>query len=108
MIHNPGAGLVIRTTIACGVLETAAVILRLIARWKSNASIARDDWVLVAALVPSYAMLANGIVSTFGNPKIVIPSSDKVKWSRSEAQGGLQQRCPHRKSQSFSKYASMI
>ena len=63
MVLNPGRDLVIKTTIACGVLETVAVILRLIARWRSQSSFAVDDWVLVASLIPSYGMLANGMIS---------------------------------------------
>lgn len=63
MTPNPQLGFVIRTTIACAVLETVAVVLRLVARWRSNASYAMDDWVLVASLVPSYAMLVDGLIS---------------------------------------------
>ena len=62
MSSNPKEGLVIRTTIACAVIETVAVVLRLIARWRSNATYASDDWVLLASLIPSYAMLANGLI----------------------------------------------
>lgn len=63
MVHNPGRDLVIRTTIACGVLETVAVVLRMVARWRSNVTIAVDDWLLMASLIPSYAMLVNGLLS---------------------------------------------
>ncbi|KAL9134101.1 MAG: hypothetical protein Q9175_004718 [Cornicularia normoerica] len=57
---NPRGDLVIKVTIACGVLETLAVFLRLLARWKSKAAFAADDWWIVATLIPSYAMLAIG------------------------------------------------
>ena len=57
---NPRGDLVIRVTIVCGVLETLAVSLRLVARWRSKASFAADDWWIVATLIPSYAMLAVG------------------------------------------------
>ena len=57
---NPRGDLVIRVTIVCGVLETLAVSLRLVARWRSKASFAADDWWIVATLLPSYAMLAVG------------------------------------------------
>lgn len=65
MIANPGRDLVTRVTIACGVLETVAVCLRLLARCMGNSSLAADDWWIVATLVPSYAMLANGMISVF-------------------------------------------
>ena len=57
---NPRGELVIKVTIACGVLETLAVVLRLLARWRSKAAFAADDWWIVATLIPSYAMLAVG------------------------------------------------
>lgn len=57
---NPRGDLVIKVTIACGVLETLAVFLRLLARWRSKAAFAADDWWIVATLIPSYAMLAVG------------------------------------------------
>ena len=57
---NPRGELVIKVTIACGLLETFAVILRLLARWRSKAAFAADDWWIVATLIPSYAMLAVG------------------------------------------------
>lgn len=50
--------------IACGVIETVAVCLRLLARWKSKAQFAIDDWIIVATLIPSYAMLVLGTLST--------------------------------------------
>lgn len=50
----------IKVTIACGILETLAVFLRLLARWRSKAAFAADDWWIVATLIPSYAMLAVG------------------------------------------------
>ena len=57
---NPRGELVIKVTIACGILETVAVFLRLLARWRSKAAFAADDWWIVATLIPSYAMLAVG------------------------------------------------
>ncbi len=63
MLSSSGAELVLRTTIACGVLETVAVALRLMAQWKNNRRLYRDDWWIVASLVPSYAMLVVGMLS---------------------------------------------
>ena len=56
-----------RVAVACGVIETIAVCLRLLARWKSKAQFAIDDWVIVATLIPSYAMLVLGSFSTSPN-----------------------------------------
>ena len=50
--------------VACGVIETIAVCLRLLARWKTRAQFAVDDWLVVATLIPSYAMLVLGSFST--------------------------------------------
>ena len=63
MIASRGEGLVFRATIACGVLETVAVLFRLIAQWKNNRKFYRDDWWIVASLLPSYAMLVVGMLS---------------------------------------------
>ena len=63
MVFSQGGELVLRTTIACGVLETVAVILRLRAQWKNNQRFYKDDWWIVASLVPSYGMLAVGMLS---------------------------------------------
>lgn len=52
-----------RVAVACGIIETVAVCLRLLARWKSKARFAIDDWVIVATLIPSYAMLIIGAYS---------------------------------------------
>ena len=53
-----------RVAVACGVIETIAVCLRLLARWKTRAQFAIDDWLVVATLIPSYAMLVLGSFST--------------------------------------------
>ena len=63
MALSQGGGVVLRTTIACGVLGTVSVILRLLAQWKNNRKFHKDDWWIVATLVPSYAMLAVGMLS---------------------------------------------
>lgn len=63
MASTHGRALVLRTIIACGVLETVAVILRLVAQWRNNRRFYKDDWWIVATLIPSYAMLAVGMLS---------------------------------------------
>ena len=56
-----------RVAVACGIVETIAVCLRLLARWKSQAQFAIDDWIVVATLIPSYAMLVLGAFSMLPN-----------------------------------------
>ena len=63
MVFNHGGRLVLRTNIACGVLETIAVILRLAAQWKNNRKFYKDDWWIVATLIPSYGMMVVGMLS---------------------------------------------
>ena len=60
MVPNPRGDEVIRVTVACGVLEATAVILRFVARWKTEAKYAADDWLILLTLLPSYAMLLAG------------------------------------------------
>ena len=51
-------------SIAVCVLSTVAVILRLLARWRSNVSFACDDWCIVDSLIPFYAMIECSTVCT--------------------------------------------
>lgn len=64
MADNPRGDRVLRVTIACGILETIAVALRLLARRISKAGFGADDYVIIATLIPSYAMLISGCLST--------------------------------------------
>lgn len=50
---------IINLSIAVGVIDTFAVVLRFIARWQSNAAFAADDWLMAASLVPLYGMIAS-------------------------------------------------
>ena len=67
---SPERNKVVRVTVACGVLATLAVFLRFLARWRSKASFAADDWCMLASLIPSYCMLAVGSICSFHDPKI--------------------------------------
>lgn len=67
---NPERNRVAQVTVACGVLATVAVILRFVARLRSKASFAADDWLMVASLIPSYSMLAVGSISLFVIPPL--------------------------------------
>ena len=51
--------------IAVGVVVTIAVVLRLVARLKSQAAFAVDDWLIVASLIPTYGMLICGGFSQY-------------------------------------------
>lgn len=56
---------VVLISIAFGVIDTVAVALRLLARWRSNAAFAADDALIIASLVPLYAMIVIGHFSQF-------------------------------------------
>lgn len=57
MVNNPVGDNVVRTSIIFGVINTFAVALRLLARWRSNAVFAADDALIIASLIPMYAMI---------------------------------------------------
>lgn len=63
MVSNPVGNGVVRTSIVFGVVDTVAVALRLVARWRSNAAFAADDALIIASLVPLYAMIVIGHLS---------------------------------------------
>ena len=82
-VINPERDRVAQVTVACGLLATVAVILRFVARWRSNASFAADDWWMVASLIPSYSMLAVGSISLFIDSALPIQAdgcSDYERW----------------------------
>ena len=60
MISNSEGVLVKGSSITIGVIATVAVILRLLARWKCKAGIGADDIIIVASLIPQYAMIIIG------------------------------------------------
>ena len=85
---NPDRSQIVRVTVACGVLATLAVFLRFLARWKSKAPFAADDWWMLASLIPSYCMLAVGSISSFGFSSIVASKADESSdhdWRRGPA-----------------------
>lgn len=49
----------INLSIALGVIDTIAVGLRLLARWRSKKSFAIDDYFVVGSLAPLYGMIAS-------------------------------------------------
>ena len=59
-MNNPVGLHVVRTSIAFGVIDTIAVSLRMLARWRSNAVFAADDALIVASLAPLFAMVIIG------------------------------------------------
>ena len=63
MVYNPVGNQVVRISIAFGVIDTIAVALRLLARRRSKAAFAADDALIVASLVPLFAMIVIGHLS---------------------------------------------
>lgn len=56
-VRNGRGETIVNTSIAIAIIVTIAVILRFIARKKTKAMLAADDWFILASLVPAYAML---------------------------------------------------
>lgn len=56
-VNNTRGETIVNTSIAIALIVTFAVFLRFIARKKTKASLAADDWFILASLVPAYAML---------------------------------------------------
>ena len=65
MVRNPVGDLVVRVSIAFGVIDTIAVALRLLARTRSKASLAMDDALITASLIPLYGMNVIGHLGQF-------------------------------------------
>lgn len=57
MEPSPRGVWVICISVALGVIDTLAVILRFIARRKSKSGLALDDWLIAASLIPAYFMI---------------------------------------------------
>ena len=60
---NPRGARAVNISIAMGLLATAAVSLRVLARSKSKAPLAVDDWIVVASLLPLSGMICSSILS---------------------------------------------
>ncbi|CAF9912848.1 MAG: hypothetical protein HETSPECPRED_001219 [Heterodermia speciosa] len=56
--NNPRGFQMLQVSIAVGIIASLAVALRFLARWRSKALYALDDWLLVGSLLPFYGMLA--------------------------------------------------
>ncbi|MCJ1465320.1 hypothetical protein MMC07_003937 [Pseudocyphellaria aurata] len=56
-MSNPRGDTVVRWIVAMGVVDTLAVMLRLLIRKKNGTKIAADDWMIMASLVPAYCMI---------------------------------------------------
>ena len=57
MVSNPVGNRVLHTCLAFGIVDTIAVALRILARRRSNAVLAADDALIIASLIPFYAMM---------------------------------------------------
>ena len=62
---NPRGDAVNRMGIGVGVVLAVVVGLRFLARWRSKASFAADDWFIAASLVPLYGMIVTASFSMF-------------------------------------------
>ena len=65
MVSNPVGDLTVRVSIAFGVIDTIAVALRLLARTRTKASLAADDALITASLIPLYGMIVIGYLGQF-------------------------------------------
>lgn len=54
---NPKGAQIFHTGIALAMVDTLAVLLRLLARWRSKASFAIDDLLIVLSIFPFYGMV---------------------------------------------------
>lgn len=78
--------------VAVGAIVTIAVLLRLLARWKTKAAFAVDDWLLVASLVPTYGMLVCGGFSQSPSRRRrtrTVLTFLRNQWSKRAEPGGL-------------------
>ena len=63
MDDNTRGNAVIPISVGAGILETFAVILRLLARRRGNVDLAADDFWLLGSLLSSYLMMVCGGIS---------------------------------------------
>ena len=56
IVDNPAGTRVYHVGIGLGVLTTIAVVLRLLARWRTKAKFDVDDYLVVISLIPFYIM----------------------------------------------------
>lgn len=64
LANNPRGARAYHTGIVLAVVSTVAVLLRLLARWKTKASFAADDLLIAISLLPFYVMV---ILTYLGN-----------------------------------------
>lgn len=63
LADNPNGAQIFHTGVALAVIDTLAVLLRLLARWRSKASFAVDDLLISISMFPFYGMV---VLSYFG------------------------------------------
>ena len=65
MASNSQRGaLLTRVSIALGTTATLAVLLRLLARWRTKARFGADDCLVIISLIPSYGMIVESYLCT--------------------------------------------
>lgn len=62
---NPRGAQAINVSIAVGAIAPVAVLLRIVARSRSKSPLAIDDWLIIASLLPLFAMISASILSQF-------------------------------------------
>ena len=78
-LDNPRGDLVITMTYVVGVILAVAVALRFLARWRSKAGFAADDWWIVGSLIPSNGMLISGAISKYPMWQCMIVSETEIR-----------------------------
>ena len=91
MASNPRGETVIRISIAIGIIDIIAVILRLYSRRLHKASVAIGDWLIVLSLVPAFSMIAAGWFCSFLLKLLLLSCCCTDECSRSP--GGSWQTC---------------
>lgn len=63
--NNVRGHAVLVATIAIGIIDFFAVVLRFLARKKIKAKLAVDDWLILVSLLPAYAMVGIASICQF-------------------------------------------
>lgn len=64
MAKYPAQAMVVDVSLVVGIIDTVAVVLRLVARKRSKATFAVDDVLIIFSILPLYGMVALSHLST--------------------------------------------
>ena len=73
MADTANGSLIKHASIAISIIDTCAVLLRLLARWRSKAVFAADDYLITISLLPLYAMITLGFFGMDMLPPRIVP-----------------------------------